>query len=530
MVFLLMVSYQYIFLITIFFNRLKSFGIFLIFFISMSAMTAQKYDYIWPMGYGDDPPNGWGISKLDFNGPKVQKEFLFAKKTFRFSYSGSYICDKLGELILLSDGCSVMDAQANILPNGSGLNPGPTYDLYCDPKTSDQYYPVINGNFFISCPSWDERYILIHQDGEPNRELQDVICYNIYYTIIDKNTNGKFEVIEKNISFNPTWSTNTSLCAVEHSSGDKWWICFPAYNRDMMYLALVGKSGLIRIDSQSIGLHIKHIGDGFSFQTRFSPNGKIHLTGRYREAIYLYDFDRTKGKFSNLRKIKTPLDSAFVRGTCFSPDSRFLYITQDTFLYQFDLWDQDIEASVVEIGHVRRFTKSTGWPYSLGTMFLGPDCRIYVSPASTAEIMHVIHQPNRKGKDCGFEVDAITMPTRLAFSVPNIMTFRTTEGRQLCDSTKEFITTSVPDISYDFDRITVQPNPASDHFVLNVHDYLPESMYLHLVNSQGQTVYRERVYQGSNVIDTELLPVGLYSVVIYERGAMVKTEKIVLRD
>ncbi|MBK7810880.1 MAG: T9SS type A sorting domain-containing protein [Saprospiraceae bacterium] len=74
------------------------------------------------------------------------------------------------------------------------------------------------------------------------------------------------------------------------------------------------------------------------------------------------------------------------------------------------------------------------------------------------------------------------------------------------------------------------PNPALDHFVLNVHDYLPERMYLHLINPQGQTVHRERIYQDSNVIDTEQLPAGLYSVVIYERGAVVKTEKIVVRD
>ncbi|MBK7232147.1 MAG: T9SS type A sorting domain-containing protein [Saprospiraceae bacterium] len=80
-------------------------------------------------------------------------------------------------------------------------------------------------------------------------------------------------------------------------------------------------------------------------------------------------------------------------------------------------------------------------------------------------------------------------------------------------------------------KTDIFPNPASDHFVLNVQDYLPERMYLHLINAQGQTVLRERIYQGSNVIDTEQLPAGLYSVVIYERGAVVKTEKIiVLRD
>ncbi|MBK9270460.1 MAG: PKD domain-containing protein [Saprospiraceae bacterium] len=72
------------------------------------------------------------------------------------------------------------------------------------------------------------------------------------------------------------------------------------------------------------------------------------------------------------------------------------------------------------------------------------------------------------------------------------------------------------------------PNPASDHFVLNVHDYLPERMYLHLVNAQRQTVYTQRLYQGSNVIDTHALPPGLYSALIYERGILVKAEKLVL--
>jgi hypothetical protein len=72
------------------------------------------------------------------------------------------------------------------------------------------------------------------------------------------------------------------------------------------------------------------------------------------------------------------------------------------------------------------------------------------------------------------------------------------------------------------------PNPAADHFVLNVHDYLPESMYLHLKNAQGQTVHRERVYQGSNVIDLQDLTPGLYSALIYERGVLMKAEKLVV--
>ncbi|MBK9270514.1 MAG: T9SS type A sorting domain-containing protein [Saprospiraceae bacterium] len=79
-------------------------------------------------------------------------------------------------------------------------------------------------------------------------------------------------------------------------------------------------------------------------------------------------------------------------------------------------------------------------------------------------------------------------------------------------------------------EIDIFPNPASDHFILNVHDYLPESMYMDLINAQGHTVLHERIYQGSNVIDTEKLLTGIYLVNIFERGLLVKSEKIVVRD
>jgi len=472
--------------------------------------AAQKYDYVWPMGYGDDPPNGWGISKLDFNGPSVRKEFLFAKKIFESSYSGSFICDKDGELLLLSSGCSVMDAQANVLPNGNGLNPGRFFDLNCVSTAGDQSYPVINGNFFITCPSWEDRYILIHQDFVPNNDLLDVVSEKVYYTVIDKNAEGKYQVSSKNIAFNPSWTLITSLSAVEHEDGDKWWVCFPAYNRDLMYIALVGQEGVIKVDSQSIGIHFRKLSNKNTFQTRFSPNGKLYFTVLNYQGILL-NFDRQIGRFSNFRQLKTPVDSGYVRGTSFSPDSRFLYITQDTFLYQYDLWASDIESSVAEIAHVFGFTASTGWPYGLGTMFLGPDCRIYVSPASSCEIMHVIHHPNRKGKDCGFEPAAITMPTRLAFSVPNIMTFRTTAGRQLCDSTKGFLSTSVTDVFYDFNQITVQPNPADDYLTIGFDAEKEAGAVFKIVDISGRERWSQSC-QGGNMIR---IPVGHFSPGLY---------------
>lgn len=72
------------------------------------------------------------------------------------------------------------------------------------------------------------------------------------------------------------------------------------------------------------------------------------------------------------------------------------------------------------------------------------------------------------------------------------------------------------------------PNPASDYFVLNIPDYIPEHMMLNLINAQGELVLSQRVFQGSNVIELLEIPSGLYLLQLKDQNGLMKTEKLVI--
>ncbi|MCI1266289.1 MAG: T9SS type A sorting domain-containing protein [Saprospiraceae bacterium] len=486
---------------------------FIIFLLSIT-INAQKFDYTWPMGYDDGPVGlGWGLSQMNFNN-KLEISYLYGKKGLELGYGGSFINNKEGNLILITDGCSVMDKAANIIKNGENINPGRTYDNYC--KGINKYYPVINGNFFITSNSWNNANILIHQSGDPNNELLDVTSEKVYYSKIILNTQGNYEVVLKNEIINTNFAMIVSITALEHPDGDKWWICYREYNSNKFHFVLMGVDGIIKRDSQNIGPIMHKSSDGFSYQTKFSPDGKTYISGVRGVGLLQFDFDRNNAKLSKMKVIHTTNDSGFVRGICFSPDNRLLYFSQDTNLFQYDLKDSSLLNTPIIVGHVDKRTK-TDWPYSLGCMHLGPDCRIYVSPGSTVENMHVIHHPNSKGLACEFEVNAIVMPTRLAWSVPNLMTFRTTGNQKLCDSTIQFITSTV-NIHDSNNKLFIYPNPVSDKLFIQFRSEARSILTLSLIDGKGNKIRNEKLKVGDNNIDVHDLMSGMYYLLIYERS------------
>ena len=71
------------------------------------------------------------------------------------------------------------------------------------------------------------------------------------------------------------------------------------------------------------------------------------------------------------------------------------------------------------------------------------------------------------------------------------------------------------------------PNTTKSFLIINVNDYLPSKMLMTIYDIQGKEVLHKRLYQGSNVIDLELMNAGVYIVEIKERGIVVKGEKLV---
>jgi len=75
--------------------------------------------------------------------------------------------------------------------------------------------------------------------------------------------------------------------------------------------------------------------------------------------------------------------------------------------------------------------------------------------------------------------------------------------------------------------IQMWPNPCKNYFVVNVLDYNPEKMILHLFNNLGKELLTQRLYQGSNIFDAGFLSSGEYHILIHENGKELRTEKLV---
>jgi PKD repeat protein len=75
--------------------------------------------------------------------------------------------------------------------------------------------------------------------------------------------------------------------------------------------------------------------------------------------------------------------------------------------------------------------------------------------------------------------------------------------------------------------IALSPNPMREILIIQVNDYLPEKMIMNLYDLQGNKITTKKLYEGSNIINTESLSSGVYIVEIIERNRIVKSEKIV---
>ncbi|MCB9294600.1 MAG: PKD domain-containing protein [Lewinellaceae bacterium] len=161
-------------------------------------------------------------------------------------------------------------------------------------------------------------------------------------------------------------------------------------------------------------------------QALFSPDGTKHI--RYNgisdqegEYTTIYDFDRCTGELSNFRQFNYPQGGP-AGGAAFSKNSRYLYTTSSIYIYQYDLWADDIEASrtlIAEYDGYLNFLPTTFYQAQLG-----PDGKIYICASNGVRSLHVIHNPDAACPACGVEQHGIALPTYNAFSIPNQPNYR----------------------------------------------------------------------------------------------------------
>jgi len=478
---------------------------------------AQKYDYQWPFGDGHNIDNGFGISLLNFNNSQVTVS-AFAETDPEMSNSGSFICDKNGALMLMTNNCEVYNRDFQVIEGGDSLTSGNTFNNFCADFGD---YPADQSSLFLPALDNDSVTYLLHKDSELSDPLQDVVSRHFYLSIIVRKADGSFYRKEKRLLLSTNMVVNR-LTACLHQDGVRWWTWVAGYNTNKFYKFLVGGPEMVQGPFvQNIGPVLLNTQVGIG-QIAFSPNGGMLGMNNKVYGALLYDFDPASGDLSNWKSYLYPnATGETAEGLVFSPNSRFLYLTAGRDIYQMDLQDPDPAASTLKLAHLS-LQDETGWPIGVGSMYLGPDCRVYVGPGSTTFYIHTIHQPNEKGLDCQFEINAIRAPTRLEFDLPNIPMYRF-NGQ--CDGNIDWGIVGTNELEGIRDDIRVFPNPFHEAIYIRTEPLSAPGTFL-LFSSIGNVIRRQE-FSGSIEIETGSLPAGIYFWSLEMEGLMVRSGKCV---
>ena len=401
---------------------MRVFFIPLFLFVSPPAVFSQVIDdghrdNVWLFGYGSYSTNPiLGGSVIDF-GPNAP-DIYYQPREMDFAQAGAGICDTAGNLLFYTNGIYIANAGHQAMVNGDSINPGPGTSSYLSGL------PISQGLIALPVPDSGERYMLVHGLLDIPPGLGPIYSH-IYYSVIDMGLDGGLgAVTEKNVEIVQGELHRGKITAVRHGNGRDWWVVIPEHNTNRYFRVLLTPDGLSGPYLQTVGDSIKS-GAG---QSVFTPDGTMYI--RYEgindtEGDYLdfYEFDRCTGLLSNQLEINL-IDSSGGNGVAVSPNSRFAYFSAYRYVYQYDLWAPDIALSKDTVAIFDGYVSP--WPFT-ATFYLSqlaPDGKVYINTRSAGNILHVIHDPDKKGSACDLEQHAVHLPSLNDLTMPNFPNFR----------------------------------------------------------------------------------------------------------
>lgn len=234
--------------------------------------------------------------------------------------------------------------------------------------------------------------------------------------------NGKGGVTAKNQELLTDNISIGEMTAVKHANGKDWWLVTPKDHSNTFYFFLFTKDGIVDTLTQTIGIKPPVNASG-GIQMVFSPDGSKLFRSIPSGPVMVYDFDRTLGQFTRFDTIHVDYGDwpSIANGCEVSPNSRFLYVSAELRIYQFDLWSNDISASQITVA------EWDGFKAPVATLFgqcqLGPDCKIYVCTIDS-KYYHVINNPDEPGPACNVTQHSFIFPTSTGASIPNFPNYR----------------------------------------------------------------------------------------------------------
>jgi len=379
-------------------------------------LYAQKHDNIWLFGYGggnQSPLNDkFGVTMFDFGQTDFPKVVNRQDIDMNFFTTNAGICDSAGNLMLYSNGEKVYSHNHKLLSNGNALTTdgdgsgyrAPQCAIVLNKPKQHQIYSLFNVQQMLTPVTVVAVHLLENEiDMKQNNNLGKVVIKG-NKVLIDTITWGR-------------------ITAVKHANGRDWWLCIPTDSASQYYIGLLDDKGFKITGFQKFESSNR---SGLG-QAVFSPDGTRYIVSQDVNStippwVCVYDFDRCTGQLSNQRTWDMKHQSSGI-GAGVSLDSKYLYVTESRYTYQYDLTAPDIAATETLVAKFDGFVSSGDSTYFF-LQQLGPDGRIYVASLNSTQHLHYINFPSRAGEACRFVQHGIALPTVNRYAIPNLPNFR----------------------------------------------------------------------------------------------------------
>lgn len=373
-------------------------------FALCGVLSAQGHDHLWLGGYNnastDTLLGGW---VADFNTDPPR--FYLQKRKVDLGIYTTVCSDSTGrKLLFYSNGISVQDASHNVMLFGDTINPGEFWEQW---KHRD--YPMGAPFCFpLPAPGKNNQYYLFHVGLYYDKDESIFMPAPFYYTLIDMNgNNGLGKVLKKNQIILPINKDIATPVAVKHGNGRDWWVITgDHFNRDI-FVFLVDPQGVHGPFKQVMPTRFP--GEAGQGICSMSPDGRTYVRCDFYNGLYIFDFNRCNGTFSNLRLL--PTKGFNMLATVFSPDSRHLFISNTENVMSLDLASPNPVATLDTLAYFDGFAA----PFNpFRTWFfipkLAPNGKIYYATTNSTLALHVVHRPDWPGQASDLEQHGVVLP------------------------------------------------------------------------------------------------------------------------
>ena len=199
---------------------MKKIILILFYLLITSAIIAQKYDSQWIFGYGTSREYKFGITLLDFNNNIVDTSYYGKSYHYNLGFTGSFINDKNGNVVLNTNNCDIRDADWNIISGDSLITPTGLAAETC--TNGGDNYGALQSSIFLPDLNDENTIYLVHKDFTIDFDAQYTNSDNMWLSIIKKE-NGEY-IYKKAIRICERKMIGLRLTSCPNKEKNAWWV------------------------------------------------------------------------------------------------------------------------------------------------------------------------------------------------------------------------------------------------------------------------------------------------------------------